>query len=485
MIAMLAVMLLTGCSEKSAENTPDGPDVTASGTTSDHTTSITSFLNSLLGGEGETETAPADSYDFGDPTYGFTDSEAKLSFKESSLAKTPGYYDSTASDFDASYDDGWFSGEGSAFLADEYYVDGTLPADGDIIWEEEPPTYIRPAAGLLTAGEWNDNLHFDFLKNLLANGQQQDYSSFFKNWDLTPFSRLAVHVSTGDIIHTVSGAAIGATNVNNATVTVYSSDDRIIWQSKTDNKGMTYAFYRLTGGDAVPAKVKAVSGDFSAEKEVESADLLDDSIFELVLDDSANAAKQLDLMSYLQKELEDVISRVKHDNDNLRIRLSINFYRDDGDVYVVRSNEFTTDIDSQLILLNAEYADGGGDYEEAVEMALEDGVNNHSWNEDSTKLMFMVLDAPPHNTSDIRRSLASSITDAISKGIRIIPVASSGIDKSTEFLLRTFAMTTGGTYTFLTDHSGIGDSHIEPTVGDYEVENLNDLLVRVITEFMS
>ena len=97
----------------------------------------------------------------------------------------------------------------------------------------------------------------------------------------------------------------------------------------------------------------------------------------------------------------------------------------------------------------------------------------------------MVLDAPPHNTSSIRESLASSITDAINKGIRIIPVASSGVDKSTEFLLRTFAMTTGGTYTFLTDHSGIGGSHIEPTIGSYDVENLNDLLVRIINEYLS
>ncbi|MBQ4165009.1 MAG: hypothetical protein IJD85_01645, partial [Oscillospiraceae bacterium] len=69
-------------------------------------------------------------------------------------------------------------------------------------------------------------------------------------------------------------------------------------------------------------------------------------------------------------------------------------------------------------------------------------------------------------------------------GIRIIPVASSGIDKTTEYLLRTMAFRTGGTYTFLTDDSGIGGGHIEPTIGDYEVEKLNDLMVRVIGEYL-
>jgi hypothetical protein len=42
---------------------------------------------------------------------------------------------------------------------------------------------------------------------------------------------------------------------------------------------------------------------------------------------------------------------------------------------------------------------------------------------------------------------------------------------------------TGGTYTFLTNHSGIGNDHLEPTIGDYEVEKLNDLMIRVIKEY--
>ena len=57
---------------------------------------------------------------------------------------------------------------------------------------------------------------------------------------------------------------------------------------------------------------------------------------------------------------------------------------------------------------------------------------------------------------------------------------SSGVDQPTEFLLRSLAIATGGTYTFLTNDSGIGGDHTEPTIGTFEVELLNDLLVRVI-----
>ncbi|MFB6351217.1 MAG: hypothetical protein ABEN55_03150, partial [Bradymonadaceae bacterium] len=60
----------------------------------------------------------------------------------------------------------------------------------------------------------------------------------------------------------------------------------------------------------------------------------------------------------------------------------------------------------------------------------------------------------------------------------------SGIDKSAEFLLRSMAIATGGTYVFLTDDSGIGGNHIEPTIGEYEVHKLTDLLTAVAVRYL-
>jgi hypothetical protein len=42
---------------------------------------------------------------------------------------------------------------------------------------------------------------------------------------------------------------------------------------------------------------------------------------------------------------------------------------------------------------------------------------------------------------------------------------------------------TNGTYVFITDDSGIGNPHLDPVVTDYEVEKLNDLLVRLIQSY--
>jgi hypothetical protein len=77
----------------------------------------------------------------------------------------------------------------------------------------------------------------------------------------------------------------------------------------------------------------------------------------------------------------------------------------------------------------------------------------------------------------------SKIKEAAEKGIMLIPIAASGTDKTTEFLLRYMAIATNGTYTFLTNHSGIGNAHITPTIGNYKVEYLNNLMVRIISKY--
>ena len=96
----------------------------------------------------------------------------------------------------------------------------------------------------------------------------------------------------------------------------------------------------------------------------------------------------------------------------------------------------------------------------------------------------MLLDAPAHHNDNVIKSLHSSIEAYAKAGIKIIPVAASGVDKNTEFMLRFFAVSTSGTYVFLTNDSGIGGDHIQASVGEYEVELLNELIVRLIDKYL-
>ena len=80
-------------------------------------------------------------------------------------------------------------------------------------------------------------------------------------------------------------------------------------------------------------------------------------------------------------------------------------------------------------------------------------------------------------------TIKDQIKIAQQKGIKIIPIVASDANKNVEFLMRYFAISTNGTYVFLTDDSGIGNSHIKPTTKDFKVEKLNNLIIKLIKEY--
>ena len=79
--------------------------------------------------------------------------------------------------------------------------------------------------------------------------------------------------------------------------------------------------------------------------------------------------------------------------------------------------------------------------------------------------------------------LHDQILNAAAQGVRLVPVVCSGLGESGELLLRSIALATNGTSFFLTDDSGIGNTHLKPTTDSLKVEHLNDMLVRTIVEF--
>jgi len=58
--------------------------------------------------------------------------------------------------------------------------------------------------------------------------------------------------------------------------------------------------------------------------------------------------------------------------------------------------------------------------------------------------------------------------------------ASRGVDELTELTMRQTAQLTGGRYVFLTDDSGIGNSHKEPTVPCFFVTKLDNAVLRMV-----
>jgi len=348
----------------------------------------------------------------------------------------------------------------------------------------------RPIPGQLTAGEWSDIKNYDFYLGLfnivdepgIEESQRRNGFSQFKNY-FGFETRYMVTVNVAD----------GALPVGDATVELFDSDQTRLFAAKTDARGNAYLYpsYDLDGENIT---VKVSSGTYeSLHPFVYSRDNL-----RITLDARDTAQSVLDIMfvidttgsmgdelHYLKEEISDVIGAISRDNPNYTINLALLFYRDRGDEYVTRYFEFTGDIAEQQRNLSRQSANGGGDFPEAVDRALAEAVEKKWTAGYATRLIFHVCDAPPHDGQENKTLFFNSVKTAAEKGIRLIPVASSGIDLPTEYLLRQEALMTGGTYIFLTDDSGVGESHLAPTVGEYTVEYLNACMVRVVNEYLT
>jgi len=362
----------------------------------------------------------------------------------------------------------------------DYGGGGETAADRGGDFGGEPGSCTGPCgepipAGQLTAGEWRDLDDWERWLDLVGGEFAVDHG----HWGADTTGRFPVRVSDG------------TRPVVDAHVALVDGEGRTEWEARTDANGEAELFAGVDEPAPGPFTVEVRSGTAAVTEAIEPEGGRKD----IELPGARSPRRALDLMfvidttgsmgdelRYIQAELSDVIARAQADaSQRFDLRVSMNFYRDEGDAYVVRSNDFTTDIDQALRQLGRQSAGGGGDWPEAVDLALEDAVASHDWSDDAAaRLLFLVLDAPPHSDQRKLGRIRAATRLAAQQGVRLVPVSGSGIQKSTEVLLRSLGILTGGTYVFLTDDSGIGGDHIEPTVGDFQVEFLNDLMARWI-----
>ena len=335
--------------------------------------------------------------------------------------------------------------------------------------------------GVITVGEWNDLESWSFWNKVI---ERDDFKSMPGYWTFFNNNRISV---------TVVGQDSGPV----ADVSVkLKRNGKTIFSSRTDNKGKSELWVDLfqrndnvdfstltidiNNGAAIISKVKSYQEGINeiiitsepAEKKIEIA---------FVVDATGSMGDELE---YLKTELVDVVSKAEGTNPDCSFFTSAVFYRDEGDDYVTKVSNFTNDIDITMNFIRKQSANGGGDFPEAVHTALDKAVNELEWSSKArARLLFLLLDAPPHYDKNVISSIQKTLTAGIEKGIKIIPITASGIDKETEFLMRFLSISTNGTYVFITNHSGIGNAHLEPSIGEYQVEFLNNLLVRLINEY--
>lgn len=185
-----------------------------------------------------------------------------------------------------------------------------------------------------------------------------------------------------------------------------------------------------------------------------------------------------DELQYIQAEVKDIAMRVAADHPDVSIRYGLVVYRDVVDPYVTRTFDFTDNLDTFQQNLAAQAADGGGDYPEAAEVGMQQAMQLEWRSGNVARVLFHIADAPPHDNA--YAAFLAQVGVARANNIRIYPVGASGVGIDAEYLMRLSAMTTAARYLFLTDDSGIGDTHEIPHIPCYQVEHLNDMMVRMI-----
>lgn len=375
-------------------------------------------------------------------------------------------------------------GEANLTMDDATCAEMPLEAAPDIADGAEPSLDIEPEPDInngaepfvLTAGEWSDNENWGFFANLVHNGTIE-----FPSYGLNPVYRVAVTVTNG-------GAA-----VQNQTVQLKVDD--VLWTAKTDQNGKAYLFYdescagqsmtiQTADADAVtftaPEKESGQGGravpvlEYTLETSAASQTYSETEVC-FILDTTGSMGDEI---TYLQKDFSAIAEEVAAEG----VTFSVNFYRDEGDEYVTRCNPFTDDVKAVQQTLNQEFADGGGDTPEAVAEILDEVMTKGDWHDHTNKIAFLIFDAPPHNGTAQADMIRNAIAAAAEQGIHVVPVVASNAERDTELFGRALAIMTNGNYVFLTDDSGVGESHLEPIIGDYDVELLHDIIVRNILE---
>lgn len=352
---------------------------------------------------------------------------------------------------------------------------GSSSGGGDGQGEE-----IQIEPGQITAGEWNDLDNWDFWIELQ---NKEEFDSMDTYWEYDLNQRISVKVinPAGDLLQ-------------NEKIELIDSENNVIWVAISDNLGMAELWPGLSAYYQNNESLKMrIDGQI-----INSVIKFEDGINEIIINkqDDPGIIKNIDIafmvdatgsmgdeLEYLKVELIDVIHQVEQDNQGVNVNLGAVFYRDEGDEYLTRKSDLTSDYSTTTNFIANQNADGGGDYPEAVHSALRVSINDLQWSDNAySRLLFIVLDAPPHYDAQIIDDIHLQTQKAAAAGIKLIPITASGINKETEFLMRYLAIATNGSYVFITNHSGIGNEHITPSIGQYNVEYLNELLVRVIGE---
>jgi hypothetical protein len=343
----------------------------------------------------------------------------------------------------------------------------TTPAPGPM----PPPQDGRP----LRAGSVDDNVDFaGFL----------DYLSRINGLGITtrpfdPSGRIVVTVTRPDG-SPASGVDVTVTAHDATVATVRTTADGTarflphLYGDAADSYTFTASGSSTT---AVPGGAAALTVESPRPVGQVAVDVL------FLLDGTGSMGDEIDR---LKTTIDSVAAQVAALDSRPDVRFGMTLYRDLGDAFVTSTFDFTSDVEAFRGAIRDVVADGGGDYAEALDEGFAEALAAPSWRDPATtvQLVFLIADAPPQVGRQVDVTYVQSIVNAVSRGIKVFPIASSESDDQAEAVFRQIAAATGARFVFLAGGPAgpeIGE-HTDIASTDYEELPLDALVVRLISE---
>ncbi len=349
-------------------------------------------------------------------------------------------------------------------------MDEDMVADAES--EERLPVQARPVRiPELTAGTFDDTLNPATLHAFATSMLNLEGGQTIASALVGPLTVVRVVDGRGaplaDVGVTIEGQRNHAKTLRSGT------DGRVVIMSAWDLRGETGDTFVVTaGGEHAVVQIgsqetRLVVRDRTAQP-VRSLDLA------LVIDATGSMGDEIE---YLKAEIANIAHEVARTYPGVDQRYALVVYRDEGDQYVTRHFNFTHNLGRFTKQLSRQQADGGGDYPEAMDAAMLDAAAL-SWRDRGSRMLFLVADAPPH--AEAMAATLNTAEELRGQGVAMYPIAASGVAESAELVMRAAAAMSGGEYIFLTDDSGVGNTHAEPHIPCYSVQTLRNSMLRAI-----
>ncbi|MCU0323548.1 MAG: carboxypeptidase-like regulatory domain-containing protein, partial [Chitinophagaceae bacterium] len=248
------------------------------------------------------------------------------------------------------------------------------------------------ATRLLTAGEINDFAKWKMWDDFTDN----EFKEYAKTWGVNMKQRYCVELQN------TSSYAV----VNHSVYLLNKYTNDTIWRAKTDNTGKAELWANTDAETKNIEYIIAIEG----YDRITNPYLFSEGINRVTINTNCNNNNTIEIafvvdatgsmgdeIEYLKLELEDVMNKTFTHYNSLDVKAASVFYKDHGDDYVTKFVPLNNDLLKTLNFIKLQKASGGGDMPEAVDAALATALEKLAWtNEARTKILFLILDAPPH-----------------------------------------------------------------------------------------